>query len=61
MEYALLFTLMGTWIVWLHYRNYKLLSNISKMAFMMEKIISKEIEVTHTDDGFDITVKTKGE
>lgn len=61
MEYAILFSLMGTWIVWLHYRNYKLLRGVKTMALMMDKIISKEVEVSRIADGFEITVKTKGE
>lgn len=61
MEYAVLFSLMGTWIVWLHYRNYKLLRGVKTMALMMDKIISKEVEVNRIADGLEITVKTKGE
>lgn len=61
MEYAILFSLMGTWIAWLHYRNYKLLKGVKVMALMMDKIISKEVEINRIADGFEITVKTKGE
>ena len=61
MEYAVLFALMGTWILWLQYRNYKLIKSVRLMAMMMDKIISKEVEINRITDGFEITVKTKGE
>ncbi len=57
MEYAVLFSLMGTWIVWLHYRNYKLMKGVRVMARMMEKIINKEVLVRRTNDGFEVKVK----
>lgn len=57
MEYALLFSLMGTWIAFLHYRNYKLIKGIRIMAMMMDKVINKEVEISRTDAGFEVTFK----
>lgn len=57
MEYAVLFALMGTWILWLQYRNYKLIKSVRLMAVMMDKIISQEVSVRKTANGFELSVK----
>lgn len=57
MEYAVLFALMGTWILWLQYRNYKLIKSVRLMAMMMDKIISQEVSVRKTANGFELSVK----
>lgn len=57
MEYAMLFALMGTWILWLQYRNYKLIKSVRLMAMMMDKIISQQVTVRKTIDGFELSVK----
>ena len=57
MEYAVLFAFMGTWIVLLHYRNYKLMQGVRLMATMMDKLINEEVRVRRTHDGFEIEVK----
>ena len=57
MEYAVLFALMGTWILWLQYRNYKLIKSVRLMAMMMDKIISQEVTVRKTANGFELSVK----
>lgn len=57
MEYAVLFALMGTWILWLQYRNYKLIKSVRLMAVMMDKIISQEVTVRKTANGFELSVK----
>lgn len=57
MEYAVLFALMGTWILWLQYRNYKLIKSVRLMVVMMDKIISQEVTVRKTANGFELSVK----
>ena len=57
MEYAVLFALMGTWILWLHYRNYKLSQGLRLMATMMDKIINEEVVIRKTANGFELSVK----
>lgn len=57
MDYAVLFALMGTWILWLQYRNYKLIKSVRLMAMMMDKIISQEVSVRKTANGFELSVK----
>lgn len=57
MEYAVLFALMGTWIFWLQYRNYKLTKSVRLMAMMMDKIINEEVVVRKTATGFELSVK----
>lgn len=57
MEYAVLFALMGTWILWLQYRNYKLIKSVRLMVVMMDKIISQEVSVRKTANGFELSVK----
>ena len=57
MEYAVLFALMGTWILWLQYRNYKLIKSVRLMAMMMDKIISQEVSIRKTTNGFELSVK----
>lgn len=57
MEYGILFSLMGTWIVWLLYRNYKLSQRFMFIAMMLDKVINKEVEVVKKEDGYDIIVK----
>jgi hypothetical protein len=57
MEYAGLFAVMGTWIVWLQYRNYKLRRAITGVLIMMEKVINEEVIMRPTKDGFEIVTK----
>jgi hypothetical protein len=59
MEYALLFSVMGTVIVFQQYRVYKLNKGIRIMAMMMDKVINKEVEVIRTDNGFEVKVMRK--
>ena len=59
MEYAMLFALMGTWILWLQYRNYKLIKSVRLMVVMMDKIISQEVTVRKTANGFDLARRVK--
>lgn len=58
MEYAVLFALMGTWIVFLHYRNHKLARAFTITTMMLEKVINQEVEIRRSPDGLKITVKT---
>ena len=58
MEYAFLFALMGTWIVFLHYRNYKLARAFTITTMMLEKVINEEVDIKRSPDGLKITVKT---
>ena len=60
MEYAFMFSLMGTWIVWLHYRNYKLMKGMRILAMLLDKTINKEVIVSKNENGFEVTF-TKGE
>lgn len=57
MEYAFLFALMGTWIVFLHYRHHKLSRAFTITTMMLEKVINEEVEIKRSPDGFKITVK----
>jgi uncharacterized membrane protein YccC len=57
MEYAWLFAGMGTWIVWLQYRNYKLRKALTSVVTMMRRVIDQEVTMRRTEDGFEMVVK----
>jgi uncharacterized membrane protein YccC len=57
MEYAGLFAVMGTWIVWLQYRNYKLRKALTSVVTMMRRVIDQEVTMRRTEDGFEMVVK----
>lgn len=57
MEYATMFAVMGTAIVWLIYKNFTLSKKLYMVLNFMDRMVDGDVKVVRKGDGFDIIIK----
>jgi hypothetical protein len=57
MDYAILFAVMGTAIVWLYHKYRVEHRKFLVVSSMLHDLLSERVTITHTNDGFEIKAK----
>lgn len=57
MEYATMFAVMGTAIVWLAYKNFVLSKRLHMTLTLVSHIVEGDVKVVRREDGFDVIIK----
>lgn len=57
MEYATMFAVMGTAIVWLTYKNFVLSKRLHMTLTLVNHMVEGDVKIVRKDDGFDVIIK----